>query len=83
QLRDIQFNAEAADCLISSVAPYPVGSRVQLNTSEIGIVVDVNNDDRERPVVRVLFNADGSKCRSNFEVDLAKEQSLAIVKSIS
>lgn len=83
QLRDIQFNAEAADCLISSVAPYPVGSRVQLNTSEIGIVVDVNNDDRDRPVVRVLFNADGSKCRSNFEVDLAKERSLAIVKSIS
>jgi len=82
QLREIQFNAAAADLLIDSVAPYPIGSRVLLSNAEIGVVVDVNIADRERPVVRLLFRADGSKYQYPREVDLMKEDSLRIVRSI-
>jgi len=82
QLSGIQFNPTAAEYLISCVAPYPVGSRVMLNTQEIGIVVDVNQTDRTRPVVRILFHPDGSKCENQYEIDLAKEPALSIQKSV-
>lgn len=82
QLREIQFNAAAADYLLSTVAPYPIGSRVLLSNAEIGVVVDVNTVDRERPVVRLLFRADGSKYQYPREIDLMQETSLKIVRSI-
>lgn len=82
QLRDIQFNNEVANHLINSVALYPVGSRVQLTSLEIGIVVDVNTAERDRPIVRVLFQADGRKYRNPYEVDLAKERSLGIIRTL-
>ena len=83
QLREIQFNTTAADFLISSVVPYPIGTRVLLSSAEIGVVVDVNIEDRERPVVRLLFRADGSKYHLPKEVDLMREESLRIVRSLS
>lgn len=88
QLRDIQFNNEVANHLINSVALYPVGSRVQLTSLEIGIVVDVNTAERDRPIVRVLFQADGRKYRNPYEVDLAKRalsgnyQNSAVTRSV-
>ncbi|MDI9420448.1 MAG: HD-GYP domain-containing protein [Bacillota bacterium] len=82
QLREIQFNAAVADLLISSVAPYPIGARVLLSNAEIGVVVDVNAAERERPVVRLLFRADGSKYQLPREVNLMNEPSLRIIRSL-
>lgn len=82
QLRGIQFNSEIAECLINCVAPYPVGSRVLLNTKEIGVVVDVNITHRNRPVVRLLFNSKRKRITNPFEVDLAKEGDIYIEKGL-
>ncbi len=81
QLRDIQFNRQAADYLLESVAPFPVGSLVTLNNREVGLVVDVNQTEHTRPVVRLLYQANGKRFTDNREVDLAKNQNLTIVEA--
>lgn len=80
RLRGIQFNPEVADRFIESVAPYPVGSMVTLNTGEVGMVADVNQIARDRPIIRLLYDAEGNRITSYKEVDLVKELHLKIVE---
>ncbi len=82
QLSGIQFSPSAAKIFLQCVAPYPIGSRVLLNTREIGVVVDVNNINKERPVIRLLFRPDGKKYNNVQEVDLAKETFISIEKGL-
>lgn len=79
QLRGIQFSPKVADYFIDTVPPYPVGSFVTLNSQETGMVVDVNQIERNRPVIRLLYQSDGKKIDEYIEVDLAKEPHLSIV----
>ncbi len=53
------------------VAIYPLGMLVALDTGEVGVVVDVNALYPQRPVVRVLYDADGQEI-APYEVDLSK-----------
>jgi len=53
------------------VAIYPLGMLVALETGEIGVVVDVNALSPQRPIVRVLYNADGQSV-TPYEIDLSK-----------
>ncbi len=80
QLGGIQFSQEVIDCLFECVAPYPVGSLVTLNSRQVGVVVDINQTERSRPVVRVLYQENGKKTAESFEVDLSKERYLSIVE---
>lgn len=82
QLGGIQFNQDVVNSLLELVAPYPVGSRVILNTREIGVVVDVNQAERSRPIIRLLYQPDGRRIDRNYEVDLVKERNLAIVRGL-
>ncbi len=82
QLSGIQFSPAVADCFLKCVAPYPIGTRVLLNTREVGVVVDVNSTNRDRPIIRLLFRPDGKKYNKYQEIDLAKEDFLSIEKSL-
>ncbi|TLS51071.1 HD-GYP domain-containing protein [Paenibacillus antri] len=53
------------------VAIYPLGMIVALDTSEIGVVVDVNALSPQRPVVRIMYDADGRSV-TPYEIDLSK-----------
>lgn len=55
------------------IPPFPIGTGVILNNGEKGIVIKLNRNLPTRPVIRIVFNTDGSK-KLNFEdVDLAKQ----------
>ncbi len=82
QLSGIQFSQSVADCFLKCVAPYPIGTRVLLNTREVGVVVDVNSINRDRPIIRLLFRSDGKKYSNYQEVDLVKESFLSIEKGL-
>lgn len=82
RLRGVQFESEVVDLLCESVVKYPVGCMVRLNSQELGIVVDVNHADHSRPIVRLLYKADGTKMRSFVELDLAKEPYHFIVEVV-
>ncbi|SJZ45138.1 HD-GYP domain-containing protein [Selenihalanaerobacter shriftii] len=53
-LMQAQLNPDIAQMLFKNVAVYPIGSVVELNTGELGIVVDVNKEDLSAPVVRII-----------------------------
>ncbi len=83
QLTNIQFDPKAAALLLDTVTPYPVGTLVRLNNYEVGVVIDTNHRDTYRPVVRVLYQADGRKLPAPAEVDLAKEQYLKVAEVLT
>ena len=54
------------------IGVYPLGSLVQLNTGEVGVVRKRNPADPERPQVLVVRDADGKPLAEDTVVDLAR-----------
>jgi HD-GYP domain-containing protein (c-di-GMP phosphodiesterase class II) len=60
-------------CFTKLIPPFLIGTGVILNNGEKGIVVKLNENLPTRPVIRIVFNTDGSK-KLNFNVvNLAKQ----------
>lgn len=76
-----QFDKSMVNFFKKSIAIYPVGTGVVLNTMEKAMVLKVNVDMPARPVVCVVYDEQGNKLSSYKEVDLSKEWSLFIVDS--
>ena len=56
--RMTDFDAELLEQFIQTVGIYPVGTLVELNTGEVGIVISVNPVARLRPKVDLLLDAE-------------------------
>lgn len=67
------------NCFVQIVPPYPVGTAVILNTGEKGVVIKINKNLPTRPVIRVVFNSDGSKKAYFEEIDLSEMTGYVIV----
>lgn len=61
------------------IAIYPIGITVTLNSGEKGVVVDLNSKAPHRPVVRLLYDAEGQELKDTPEIDLSKALSVMIV----
>ena len=70
-------------CFLRKVAFYPVGTVVRLSTGVIGVVVDVNQPMTVRPVVRILYDAEGNSLSELYEVDLTKDSHISIIEVVS
>lgn len=57
ELRDIYFQSEIIDEFIQAVGLYPIGSLLELNNGEVGIVVEVYPQHRLKPKLLMLLNA--------------------------
>ncbi len=68
--------------LVKELSIYPVGSFVQLNTSEIGQVVKVNKNFPLLPVIDVWLDTSGSRLSEIKRVNLAQEPLVHIKKSV-
>jgi putative nucleotidyltransferase with HDIG domain len=60
----LQGNAGAFDCdlmerVIRSLGVYPIGSLLELNTGERGIVIGANRSDSLKPTLRIISSRDG------------------------
>jgi putative nucleotidyltransferase with HDIG domain len=51
---------------------YPVGSMVRLSTNEVGVVTEINPTSHDRPVLKVLYGADGAKLDEEVTMDLTE-----------
>ncbi len=71
--RGSQFQPALVEQFIQCVGVYPVGSAVQLNTGEVGIVIAQNPLRRLQPRVMVVKDANGHENRPYRMLDLAKE----------
>lgn len=63
-----------------SVATYPEGVTVKLNTGEEGVVVKYTFSSPARPLVRVLKDPFGHRVEKPYEIDLAKQLSIMITE---
>jgi len=60
-LRDVKFNSVLIDQLVQFIGMYPVSSLVELNSGEIGVVIQQNTIRRLLPRVMILLNPDKTK----------------------
>ena len=67
-----QFDAELVEQFIKCIGIYPIGSIVELNTGEIGIVISVAQGRRLSPIVMLVRDADGNPVIPPRTIDLDK-----------
>lgn len=65
------FNEELVWHFIRSVGIYPVGTLVKLESGLLGIVVEQNNTDLLRPMLRIVYDAGKRWIVSPYDLDLA------------
>jgi HD-GYP domain-containing protein (c-di-GMP phosphodiesterase class II) len=71
------YDQQIIELFRDKIAIYPLGMLVGLNTGEIGVVVDINATLLQRPVVRVLYDADRQSIPP-YEIDLSKSLTASI-----
>jgi HD-GYP domain-containing protein (c-di-GMP phosphodiesterase class II) len=71
--RGAAFHAELVEQFIQCIGPFPLGSVVELNSGEVGIVIAQHPEQRLRPKVAVVLDAAGAPMRSNRVLDLDKD----------
>ncbi|ADG81644.1 HD-GYP domain-containing protein [Thermincola potens] len=76
-----QFDPEVLHIFLDKIAIYPLGTKVRLNSGEIGTVVDMNRGSHTRPIIR-LEQTGNSPAAVYREIDLSKHEDLYIVKVI-
>ncbi|MBM7623006.1 HD-GYP domain-containing protein [Sporohalobacter salinus] len=73
-----ELNHEIVQIFFENVAIYPIGTLVELNNGEIGIVVDVNKEDLSSPVIRLIKEDDEIE-----EIDLMHNEEIEIKEVIT
>ncbi|HEU4964307.1 MAG TPA: HD-GYP domain-containing protein [Bacilli bacterium] len=76
---DTLFDVNLVRLFAKNVAVYPVGMTVRLNTQETAVVVRLNPEYPQRPVVRLLTDESGRKLDSPYDVDLTQQLTMMIV----
>ncbi len=69
------FRAEYVDKFIEVIGIFPVGSLVEFNTGQVGIVKEVNRDNLFEPYVLLVMNAQKQKLGTACELDPSKYES--------
>jgi HD-GYP domain-containing protein (c-di-GMP phosphodiesterase class II) len=71
------FDRDLVEKVIRALGVYPVGSLVELNTGERGIVLAANRTDTLKPTIRLVLSRDGLPLSRGPIVSLAEEESVA------
>lgn len=69
-MRDEKFQGALIDQLVQFLGIYPVSSLVELNSGEVGVVIQQNSVRRLLPKVMVLLNPDKTKNKHPATLDL-------------
>lgn len=73
------LDSQVLSCFLLIVPPFPVGSGVLLNTGEKALVIKLNSNLPNKPVIRIIFDSNGIKKFIFNEVDLAEIKDCYIV----
>lgn len=73
KLRDRKFNPALMEQFVQCVGLYPIGTFVELNTGEVGVVIMQNRVKRSRPRVLLMLDADKAPIRDYRVIDLREE----------
>src|SRR6185436_19908972 len=70
--RDVLFDAGIVEQFIRFIGIFPVGSLVELNSGEVGVVISQNPEQRLKPRVMVIRDAKGIELRPQKLLDLSR-----------
>ena len=73
-LSDKQFQAEMVEQFIQAIGIFPVGTLVELNTGEVGVVLKEHQSDRLRPELAVILDPDKQPRQKLEVIDLKKQE---------
>jgi HD-GYP domain-containing protein (c-di-GMP phosphodiesterase class II) len=76
------FDEDILEMFFRYIAIYPIGTMVQLNTGEIGIVTEIFPRLQARPVVSVIIDKNGNLIKYKEFINLAEQLSVFISKVI-
>ncbi len=82
QMSGTKYDSELVKVFLNSVATYPTGSIVQLNTGEYAIVLRQNADAPTRPFLRMVEREEDGSWGRKKELDLSEELAIFIVDTI-
>lgn len=68
------YDPQLLKIFISTMAIYPIGSLVRLNTGEIGKVIRVTNNQPFRPVLCIYFDREENLLEQPLRIDLSEDQ---------
>ena len=71
--RGVFFDSHLVEQFIRCIGIFPVGSLVELNTGEVGVVIAQNVTKRLLPRVMIIRDADGNPMKPHKMLDLARE----------
>ncbi len=71
---DVLFQRELVEYFIKSVGVFPVGSIVELNTGEVGVVIAQSSNHRLKPKVMLILEEDKTKRNNLVVIDLSLQQ---------
>lgn len=69
-LRGKQFNGALIEQFVQCVGLYPIGTLVELNSGEVGVVIQQNRVQRSRPRIVVMLDANKQRVRNYRVIDL-------------
>lgn len=81
-LADVKFDFRVVQTFLASVAAYPIGTAVKLNTGALGLVVRQNESLPTRPVLRLVKETMDGLTATDKIVDLTHELTTMIVDTI-
>ncbi|HEY7886279.1 MAG TPA: DUF3391 domain-containing protein [Cellvibrionaceae bacterium] len=73
ELRGIQFQEDLVVEFIRAIGLYPTGTLVELNTGEVGVVVEQNFDRRLKPKIMLVLDALKQPLEQHRLVDLSED----------
>lgn len=76
------FDRDVVKTLIGCLSLCPIGTVVQLNTGEVGQVIGSHKEAFTRPVLRILYDKEGSRVSAERIVDMLKSEDLEIAQTI-
>lgn len=78
--RNIKFSSRIVDTFLEFTAVYPVGTKVLTNEKETAVVIRQNKEFSDRPVLRILADADGNPVEEERIKDMVKIHHIFIEK---
>ncbi len=78
--RNIKFSSKIVDTFLEFTAVYPVGTKVMTNEKELAVVIRQNKEFSDRPVLRILADADGNEITEEIIKDMVKIHHIFIDK---
>lgn len=75
-----KFDPEIADAFLKNLIYYPVGSIIELNTGEMGLVLRNDRQNVHKPLIRIVIDQHKTPLTDPYDIDLATENKFSITK---